>query len=343
MAAPLLRLFKRLLLVACFLALGACATGRGSLHRFEYAEIIMGVEARITLFSGDEADARVAARAAFDRMGDLDAVMSDYRRDSELFRVCRAGARRSIPVSADLFDILSRAQEVSAASDGAFDVTIGPLVGLWREARRTGRLPSPHAIAEAQSRTGWRHLVLDDASRAIEFRKDGMRLDLGGIGKGYAADEAIRVLAAAGAPSCLVDLGGDIAAGAPPPGHAAWRIAIASSDSEMTRMFDLAHAAVATSGDVEQHVEIGGVRYSHIVDPTTGLGLANRAQVTVIAPNATTADALASAVSVLGPERGLALIDSRPGAAAMIETWTPSGVQRAVSARFPIALETCDR
>lgn len=140
-----------------------------------------------------------------------------------------------------------------------------------------------------------------------------MQLDLGGIGKGFAADAALAVLASSGAPRCLVNHGGDIAAGDAPPGATGWRVAL---DAAAGTMITLCNDAVATSGDAEQFVEFGGVRYSHIVDPSTGLGLTHRTQVTVIADDATTADALASALSVMGPERTDALLRSFPTARA---------------------------
>ena len=147
-----------------------------------------------------------------------------------------------------------------------------------------------------------------------------MSLDLGGIAKGYAADEAMAVLKEHGISRSLVAAGGDIAVGAPPPGMDGWVIAIAqleSVDAPLSRYLLLHDAAVSTSGDANQNVEIGGVRYSHIVDPRTGLALTGRSSVTVVAPDCTTSDGLATAASVLGPQEGLKLIDSTAGAAAL--------------------------
>lgn len=303
-----------ILAIAVPCAVGA-PPGDRALQRFDYTEIHMGVEARVVLHAPDAATAWHAARAAFDRIAELDSVMSDYRPDSELMRVCADGGTGGRAISADLHRVLRRAGEISAASGGAFDVTVGPLTRLWRDARRAGALPEPASIADAMHRAGYEHLVVADTTPAIEFLLPGMLLDLGGIGKGFAADEALAVLAAAGHARSLVDIGGDIAFGDAPPGEAGWPV---TSAAEPARLLRLANCGIATSGDTEQFVEIGGIRYSHIVDPATGAGLTNRLAVTVIAADATTADALASAVSVLGLRRGRALVEQIEGASVIM-------------------------
>src|SRR5690606_12641567 len=161
---------------------------------------------------------------AFDRVLELDAVMSDYRPDSELSLLCDRAAQGAtaqmgkgdvgeagmIPVSEDLFDVLRRAKRISVLSGGAFDMTVGELTRLWREARRQGRLPGRGRLDKAMQRVGYEHLALDNAARTVRFGRPGARLDLGGIGKGYAADAAGRVLEAHGVRSYLIDMGGDL-------------------------------------------------------------------------------------------------------------------------------------
>jgi thiamine biosynthesis lipoprotein len=255
----------------------------------------MGVEARIVLYASNESRARCAARAAFDRIAALDEVMSDWRDDSELRRACReAACGGAVTISPDLCRVLVRAGEISAATGGAFDVTVGPLVALWREARRTGRMRDDAALREALARAGWRSVHVDAKARTLRLEQPGMQLDLGGIGKGFAADEALRVLRAEGYPRSMVGVGGDIAAGEAPPGRAAWEIATIGAPGSIA----LRRAGVSTSGDAEQSVEIAGVRYSHIVDPRRGLGVTGGAEVTIVAPDAATADALATAIAV---------------------------------------------
>ncbi len=283
-----------------------CAHGRGAdtLTRYSYAKIIMGVEARITLFAETEPEAVDAARAAFDRMTALEDVMTDWRDDSEVMRLVRGPVGIWTPVSRDLHDVLAFSQEIASKTDGAFDVTIGPLVRLWREARRDGALPDTDARAAARARVGWRRIQLRDEPPAVRLGRDDLHIDFGGVGKGWAADEAVALLRAAGLPRCAVEIGGDFTLGDPPPGRDGWRIGVDPFDDGVSAsMWILDNVGVATSGDQVQFVEIDGVRYSHLVDPATGVGLRNQPAVTVIAPTGALADALASAMSVLPADR----------------------------------------
>lgn len=298
------------------LGLTGCRTSKpeaAALERFEWTEPQMGVPFRVVLYAPTRAQAETAARAAMDRIAALNAVMSDYDSDSELSRLsATAGSGQAVPVSADLWRVLSRAQHLARLSEGAFDITVGPAVVLWRKARRDRALPDPTRLARARERMGWRHLELDARRRTARLLRPGMRLDLGGIAKGDAVDQALKVLAAYGIRHALVSGGGDLAVSHPPPGRSGWRVEVAPPPNEagLPRPFvSLRHAALATSGDVFQHVEIEGVRYSHIVDPRTGLGLTDHSQVSVIARDGLTADSLSTAISVLGPERGLRLAD----------------------------------
>lgn len=312
---------RPLLFLVCFtVCLRAAAVPPGDappLERFEFTQLLMGVEARVTLFADDEESARGAAAAAFARIAELDAALSDYRPDSELMRLCARAGTGPVRVGDDLFEVLRVAREVSLASDGAFDVTVGPAVVLWREARRTGRLPEEASLREARALVDWRLVRLNESERTVDLARAGMRLDLGGIGKGYAAQEAVEILKARGAERCLVALAGDIAAGGPPPGAEGWSISLQSGGKSGTLL--LANAAVSTSGDTEQFVEIGGTRYSHVVDPRSGLGAQSRARATVIAPGGATADALASTLTVIGVDGAAALMDRFPDAAAAVE------------------------
>jgi len=217
-------------------------------------------------------------------------------------------------VSGPLWEVLRHADRLACQTDGAFDVTVGPLVKLWRRARRRKALPEPERLRRARRSVGYRHMVLDTKRRTVQLMRPDMRLDLGGIAKGYAADAALAVLARRGISRALVDASGDVAIGDPPPQRRGWRIEVARLDAKAKqpgRYLMLANCAVATSGDAFQHLAINGRRYSHILDPRTGIGLTTPSSVTIIAPDAVTADSLASAVSVLGPTAGLKLIHSR--------------------------------
>lgn len=309
------------LLQLCILALTATGDD-AALQRHEASQLHMGVTFKLVFYAPDVQTANLAADAAFARVAELNRVMSDYDPASELSRLSgTAGSGKAVPISADLMRVLAVSQELAQRTDGAFDVTVGPIVRLWRRARRMKEMPSDKRLAEALAATGFRRLELDAERGTAQLLRPGMQLDLGGIGQGYAADEALKVLRQRGIPRALVDASGDIALGDPPPGKSGWRIGVApldKSDGTPSRYLLLANMGVSTSGDAFQYVELGGKRYSHIVDPHTGLGLTDHSSVTVIAPDATTADSLDTAVSVLGPVAGLRLIEATPGTAALI-------------------------
>jgi thiamine biosynthesis lipoprotein len=258
-------------------------------QRFEAVEPHMGTLVRIQLYTTTETRAAAAFRAAFARIAGLDAALSDYRPDSELNRLCRSGRAA---VGPDLFRVLDVSQKLAEETGGAFDVTVGTVTHLWRKG-----VPDAASLAEARARTGYRKLHLDAASRIASLDEPGMQLDLGAIGKGYAAGEALAVLRSLGIRRALVAMSGDLAIGDAPPGKNGWTVEAAG------RVMPLARCAVSTSGDTEQHHG----PYSHIVDPKTGMGLVGAPVVTVIARRGIDADALATAISVLGGEKGQAL------------------------------------
>jgi len=280
----------------------------------------MGTLFTITLYATNNASAEAAAEAAFRRIADLEQVMSDYRADSELMQLCDQPFGKPVPVSQDLFDVLSHSQEISKLTDGAFDVTIGPCVRLWRFSRKRKTLPNAQELASARAAVGWQKLRLDPRARTATLLAPNMRLDLGGIGKGFAADEALKILKGRGINRALVAASGDIAIGNPPPDELGWKVGITAIDvrtNDSEHVLLLHNCGISTSGDTEQSIEINGVRYSHIVDPATCLGLTNRIQDSIIGPNATFTDGLDTALSVMNVERGLALVDSLPGTAAL--------------------------
>jgi FAD:protein FMN transferase len=305
--------------------------GGVELKRFEYQQILMGVPVKIVVYSAGEPLANSAVHAAFDRIRQLNLIFSDYDDDSEISRLCRTSRPgRPVSVSPELAFVLGYSLELSRRSEGAFDVTVGPLVSLWRKARRTKQLPSAESLAAAKERVGYQFVRLDERARTVELLKPGMRLDFGGIVKGYAADEARAVLKAKECPRALVGLAGDIAAGEPPPGQTGWRIGvqgIGSAEKPPDDYLLLTNKAVSTAGDMFQFVEVGGKRYSHLVDPKTGLGITRRISVTVVAPTGLVSDGLDSAAAILGPEKGLKLIESTSGAEGRIVELTKSGLK----------------
>ena len=309
------------LAVACLASLLVSATPYRELHRYESVEPHMGTLVRITVYAPDEQSAKDAFRAGFDRIAALDRTLSDYRSDSELNTVTRTAVGREVRVSDDVFAVLEASQRLAQATSGAFDVTQGPVIRLWRDTRKTGRLPDPAALRDAGERSGFRKLHLDPRSKSVRVDVAGMQLDVGAIGKGYAASEALESITRLGVRSALVAISGDLAFSAAPPGRRGWHIGMHTEDPAVLgipQSLELTHAAVSASGNAEQHVDIDGTRYSHVIDPARGMGLVDDLTVTVIAPHGLEADGLDTAVSVLGIERGLALIESRSDAAALV-------------------------
>jgi len=326
------------LMLAVMLAAGN-ASAAAELKRFEFTGVEMAVGVKIVLYAADDSTANAAAKSAMAEIRRLNQIFSDYDPNSELRRLCNTATEGSaVVVSRDLWLVLKQSAELSRRSEGAFDVTVGPVVRLWRRARRRGKLPVPERLNPAKELVGYRYVRLNEQKHSVELEKSGMRLDLGGIAKGYAADAALKVITKADIKSALIDFGGDIVLGDRPPEREGWRIAIAPLEAEgkPSRFLTLSNVAIATSGDAWQFVEIDGRRYSHIVDPRTGLGLSDHSSVTVIAPTGMQADSLASAVSVLGPEKGIKLIESTTDAAVLIIS-SPDGkkAEEFKSSRWP--------
>ena len=304
---------------------------------------LMGVPWTITVHAASATAGTSAIVAGFAEVARLEKILSDYDPDSELSRLsAMAPTAAAQPVSDDLWRVLERAVQIRDVTGGAFDPTVGPLTSLWRQARRSGRLPLAGKLAVARDAVGPETLRLVPEAREVVLGRPGMRLDLGGIGMGYAVDRTLEVLGRHGITAAMVDASGDIAVSAAPPGALGWKIAVAPlrpdgqrDEQDRVDPLLLCHAAVTTSGDAFQAVEISGRRYSHIVDPRTGLGVAGPAAVTVVAPDCTTADAIATAASVLGPEQSAAAIAATIGCAARF-VWMEEGVLRhACTPRWP--------
>jgi thiamine biosynthesis lipoprotein len=290
------------------------------LSRVELAEPHMGTQMRLVVYASDEARARTAMRAAFDRVEELNRTLSDYLPTSELMRLCARAGHGPVVVSHDLFRILDVAQTLARRTNGAFDVTSGPLTHLWRRARRFSEVPSAPRVSDALALTGFRHLHLDASARTATLDTPGMTLDLGGLAKGFAADEAIAVLESHGLTRALAALGGDVVVSAPPPDRDGWTIDVASLDvpgAPRPGTVVLRDAAVSTAGDAEQWMTADGVRYSHILDPRTGWPMTLRSSTTVIARRGLDADRLDTAIAILGPHEGLPLAEETPGAAVL--------------------------
>jgi thiamine biosynthesis lipoprotein len=318
------------------------ARGSQSLNRYEYSLPRMGTVFNIVLYAANQETASLAANAAFERIEQLEQKMSDYREDSEIRRLGREAVWNPRPVSRDLFFVLENSLRISRLTGGAFDVTVGPEVALWREARREGRMPDVQSLARAKAAVGYGNLELDPSTRTVLLKHEDMKLDLGGIAKGYAADEAIRLLRSRGIRCALVDGGGDISLGDAPPGEPGWRIAVYNPDSTSGRdcFLTLHNLGVATSGDAYQHLDVGRRRYSHIVNPADGIGISDSPSTTLIAPDGMSADALATALSILSVPEALRTADSIDGVSVSLCRRVDGRVRRLSSGRFPRLQET---
>ncbi len=281
--------------------------------------VVMGTFSRVAVVARTERAAQAALQAAFDVQERVESLMSYHREDSELNRVNRYAATRPVPVNPMTFEVLRQAVHFSRLSDGAFDVTVGPLVDLWHAAGEANEAPTEEALAEARCKVGYDKLILNEKDMTVRFAVEGMRIDLGGIGKGYAVDKSVEAMQKPGVLGGMVDLGGNIRCfGRAPRGQTHWRIGLQDPNvapgemdaSKPLLVLTIADESVATSGHYRRFVKVHGERQSHIVDVHTGKGAGKLASVTIIAPDATSADALSTAVSVLGQEKGLELIES---------------------------------
>ena len=315
------RTLKHALALAACALLASCGTTPPAHElgaRHEFVERHMGCAARIVIVHDDAEAARRAAREAFDVIARCDEALSDYRTDNAVAELARhAGSAEHVAASELLLDALARAARVTAATDGAFDVTCGPLVSLWRTARRTRELPAADAIARARALVD-AHAIEIDAPH-VRLARAGMTLDFGGIGKGFAADRALARLRELGFPCALVGIEGDLALGAAAPGTAGWFVHAATGSGGDAELLVLAECGVSTSGDAIQYVVIGGRRFSHIVDPRSGWALEHAVRATVIARDATEADAFATAFSVLGRKRALPIAAAHDLEARIVE------------------------
>ena len=277
------------------------------LDRYTFVRPQMGTQVRIVLYAADSTRAAKAAAMAFDRIESLNGLLSDWLIDSEL-SLLSGTYNEQVAVSRDLWNVLSEAQRIAKRSHGHFDVTVGPLTRLWRWSARRSQLPPEDALASAKTAVGYQYLVMDSTEQSVRLTRPDMRLDLGGIAKGFAADEALSVLLNLGFSASMVDAGGDMALGAAPPSTQGWPINITAVDStghRIPKTIRLSDCAVAASGSTYRYLEYEGTRYSHIISPKTGMGVTFERIVTVVASSAMRADAWASAYSVMNSDEVL--------------------------------------
>ncbi len=295
--------------------------------------VVMGTFAQAIVMARSENVARQCEAAAVEQQQRVDELMSDYDPESEISRVNRLAYTEPVQVCPETFRVLKEAVRFSELSEGAFDVTIGPLKDLWHKAGLTDVPPTEEAIAEARSKVGYQKLVLDEATRTVRFTVEGMKIDLGGIAKGYGIDASVEAMKGQGALGGMVDIGGDVRCfGQPPHGQKTWRVGLQNPAAVMGKpgadqilmVLMVSDEAVTTSGDYRRFTVVKGQKQSHIMDTQSGKGAEKLASVTIIAKEAMVADALATTVSVLGLEKGLALVERIPEAEAILIPNTPN-------------------
>jgi thiamine biosynthesis lipoprotein len=312
-AVSQLRQFSALLVLLCA-GLHSAAVQAEWLYR---EEAIMGTRCAVEVWATDRSQGDAAMEAVLADMRRIDALMSTYKPDSEISRVNDNAAKGPVPISAELFTLLETAQQYSRLSAGVFDITYAS-VGYLYDYRQHVK-PDDKAINAALTSVDYRQLKLDAANHTIAFGKPGMRIDLGGIAKGYAVDRGIEILKARGLTHAMVNAGGDTRVNGDRFGKP-WVVGIRHPDrkDEVVLKVPLVDAAFSTSGDYERFFDEGGVRYHHILNPKTGKSPHGVRSVTIIASNATRTDGLSKTVFILGPKAGLDFINTLPDADAIV-------------------------
>ena len=280
----------------------------------------MGTTFTIYLYAPNQTMADEQFEAAFDEIERVEEALSNYRPSSELSRINREAAKEPTTTDPEVFKLLQTSFDYSRLSDGAFDITVGPLMRAWGFFRKNGHYPSPAELAHARTEVGWTKVKLDANQRTVRFAVPGMELDPGGIGKGYTVDRVIDVLREAGVRAALVDAGSSslYALGAP-PGKEGWKV-IVPRPGDRARVISevvLRDNSLSTSGSYEKFFRLNGKTYCHIMDPRTGEPVQGMLQTTVIAPTGTATDALSTAMFVMGPSTGRKLLESMPHTSAL--------------------------
>ncbi len=295
---------------------------RGRSEKLTRTEILMDTIVESTVFAGDPSVGQSALDEAYLEMARLEGMLSRHRATSEIALINRASGMGPVAVSLETLLLIDQALEFGELTEGAFDITVAPLLKLWQFAEGGGKIPPEESLRAALEHVDFRAVAVDRATRSVALRQRGAEIDLGGIAKGFIVDRAVDVLRRAGITSASVDAGGDIRLLGSRPDGRPWRIGVRHPREQrgIIAVLELENTAVVTSGDYERYFLLDGVRYHHILDPVTGRPAGGLASVTVVAPEATTADALSTAVFVLGRERGLSLIESLPGTEALLVT-----------------------
>jgi thiamine biosynthesis lipoprotein len=307
-----------ILLILALMLIFTC----GCEHRVKKTQFLFGTVADITIIAKTKNDEN-ALDSAFEAMKSTDEMMSAYNSSSEVSKINQNAGQSAVKASQDTFAVIEKALEFSQLSDGAFDVSIGPLVNLWGFGTAKNHVPSDDEIAQNLPLVDYKKIILDRPNKTVKLAMRGMKIDLGAIAVGYAVDKALGVLKEKGIKNALVNGGGEIYALGSPPGKSAWRVGIQHprKHGDVLGTIDIKDKAISTSGDYENYFEANGKRYCHILNPKTGKSVEDIISVTVVADNTTDADALSTTIMIMGEKKGMELA-KRLGVDCIVVTGT---------------------
>ena len=338
---------RALLLLACAAAVSGCRADNSAQNApaeiVERSRVSMGSEVHLTAWTADERAAAAAFEAVFDEFDRLDALMSVWKEGSDVERLNRAAGQMPVPIGSEMREVLSMARQTSEWTEGKFDVTFGALSGLWKfDHDLDGNIPSRADVLARLPLIDYRKLEVDESKGTAFLTQKGMRAHLGGIGKGYAVDRSAAILRGRGLADFMIQSGGDLYV-AGRRGDRPWRAAIQDPRGPEGTAFaamDLSDSAFSTSGDYERFFMKDGRRYHHIIDPDLGEPASGSRSVTIVTPRAVVADGLSTGVFILGPEKGMALIEKLQGVEGVIVTSSnnllvSSGLARRLVVRSP--------
>ena len=291
------------------------------LQGFEWSFPVMGTTMSLQAFAKDAETLRPVFERARSEADRVTAILTDYDPDSETVQLSATDKiGKPTSVSEELWTVLVAADQWNKTSQGKFDASIGSLTSLWRRARKAKRIPTEEEITAALANSGWCHIKLDPQSKTCIIDRAGIKLDFGAIAKGYIVDRVFQVIYDAGFTQCMVRAGGDIHCGDAPAGRDGWRVMVGpiAGENDSLKFVTLCNQAIATSGDLWQYIEVNGIRRSHIIDPTTGIGIEGPISASVIAPTSMQADAAATTCCLLGHQLGGQLAEELPDFEAMI-------------------------
>lgn len=310
---------KKTFLIALLIYMTSLCAAEAGEGIFKKSKTLMGTEMEITVVSADEKKAYTAIEAAFAEIRRIEELMSTYIPESQLSKINSAAGKKAVKVDEELIRLIKRATEYSEMTEGGFNIAVGPLIKLWK-VTEGGNIPSNDEIRKAKELINYKDIAVDEKKSTVYLRKKGMRIDLGGIAKGYASDRAEIVLKNNGIVSGIVAVAGDINAFGKKVDGNMWRIGIQHPRKKdaFLGIIELEDEAVSTSGDYERFFIKDGKRYHHIIDPKTGEPAGKCQSVAIVAKEATATDALSTGIFVMGPEKGMELIERLPDVEGII-------------------------